>query len=69
MSARFRKNDVMKLAWSTFFEDESGAASIDWTVLTAGIVGLAVAGYILTENGTLAVAKTIVANLLGVVIN
>jgi Flp pilus assembly pilin Flp len=49
---------------TTFYEDESGAVSVDWTVLTAGIVGLAVAAYILAENGTLAVAADVVAGLI-----
>jgi Flp pilus assembly pilin Flp len=30
----------MKTALKTFFQDESGAVTVDWVVLTAAIVGL-----------------------------
>lgn len=46
-----------------FVEDERGAVTVDWVVLTAGIVGLAVAAYVLAETGVLSVAAHILAKL------
>lgn len=51
---------------TAFWLEECGAVTVDWVVLTAGIVGLAVAAAVLTENGTLSVAATIVARLTGI---
>jgi len=34
-----------------FREDENGAVTVDWVVLTAAVVGLAVAAYASIETG------------------
>lgn len=34
-----------------FHKDESGAVTVDWVVLTAAVVGLAVAAYTSIETG------------------
>ena len=34
-----------------FHKDESGAVTVDWVVLTAAVVGLAVAAYSSIETG------------------
>ncbi len=40
----------MKL-FKTFLKDESGAVTVDWVVLTAAVVGLAVAAYSSIRDG------------------
>lgn len=35
----------MLLKIRAFFDDESGAVTVDWVVLTAGVVGLAIAAW------------------------
>ena len=35
-----------------FRKDEAGAVTVDWVVLTAAVVGLAVAAYSAIESGT-----------------
>ena len=35
-----------------FFRDDDGAVTVDWVVLTAGVVGLATAAYIGIETQT-----------------
>lgn len=42
-----------------FRNDESGAVTVDWVVLTAAIVGLGVAVMAVVGNGMLDVADTI----------
>lgn len=42
----------------TFAADEDGAVTVDWVVLTAAVVGLAVAAYSSIETG----AKNLTAN-------
>ncbi len=37
-----------------FRKDEDGAVTVDWVVLTAAVVGLAVAAYSLIETNSLA---------------
>ena len=37
-----------------FRKDENGAVTVDWVVLTAAVVGLAVAAYTSIETGSLA---------------
>ncbi|SHG56398.1 hypothetical protein [Cognatishimia maritima] len=50
----------------TFMRDENGAVTVDWVVLTAVVVGMAVAVHTLieTETGTLAnnIGATIAAH-------
>jgi Flp pilus assembly pilin Flp len=41
---------MMKLI-KNFNNDESGAVTVDWVVLTAAVVGLAVAAYTSIETG------------------
>jgi Flp pilus assembly pilin Flp len=41
-----------------FRKDETGAVTVDWVVLTAAVVGLAVAAYSAIEDG----ASTLTAN-------
>lgn len=48
---------------TVFVEDEYGAVTVDWVVLTAAIVGLAVTARIAAETGILGVATEIVAQL------
>jgi Flp pilus assembly pilin Flp len=36
----------------TFIHDEDGAVTVDWVVLTAGIVGLCIAAYASIEQET-----------------
>lgn len=39
-----------------FRKDEAGAVTVDWVVLTAGIVGLAVGAYAAIESNTARIA-------------
>ncbi len=43
--------------------DEDGAVTVDWVVLTAAIVSLAVAGFIGTRDGVQSAASTVSTNL------
>ncbi len=38
--------------FKNFKNDESGAVTVDWVVLTAAVVGLAIAGYAAIEDST-----------------
>jgi Flp pilus assembly pilin Flp len=38
--------------FKNFNKDESGAVTVDWVVLTAAVVGLAVAAYSSIESGS-----------------
>ena len=48
---------------SKFAYDEDGAVTVDWVVLTAAIVGLAVAGYMSVLSGVTTLATTIDTDL------
>ena len=48
----------MKL-FNAFLNDESGAVTVDWVVLTAAIVGLGIAVLTSVGNGTTSLADTI----------
>jgi hypothetical protein len=37
-----KRNDTMPTMLFRFFEDQTGAVTVDWVVLTAGIVGLGI---------------------------
>jgi Flp pilus assembly pilin Flp len=37
---------------STFLKNDDGAVTVDWVVLTAAVVGLAVAAYATISSGT-----------------
>lgn len=47
----------------TFLKDESGAVTVDWVVLTAAVVGLAVALVLQLENGAMGVSAGVEAFL------
>lgn len=47
-----------------FAENESGAVTVDWVVLTAALVGLAVGAMLTVRGGTMQVADRI-AHVLG----
>ena len=47
---------MMKLI-KNFKNDESGAVTVDWVVLTAAVVGLAVAAYSSIETGATTLTK------------
>ncbi len=40
-----------------FRKDEAGAVTVDWVVLTAAVVGLAVAAYVSIEDGSTALTE------------
>jgi Flp pilus assembly pilin Flp len=40
-----------------FRKDEAGAVTVDWVVLTAAVVGLAVAAYASNEDGSTALTE------------
>ena len=42
-----------------FVRNESGAVTVDWVVLCAGIVAMAVAVFTSTETGTLSLADDV----------
>ena len=46
-------------ALQTFFRTESGAVTVDWTVLTAGIVGMGVASTAAVSTGTSSLGQAI----------
>ena len=45
--------------FKTFLNDESGAVTVDWVVLTAAVVGLGVAAVDIVEEGVNALASDI----------
>lgn len=53
---------LFKLA-KTFKNDESGAVTVDWVVLTAAIVGLAIAVLAAVGGGTTALSDKISSQL------
>jgi len=57
----------MKL-FNKFFNDESGAVTVDWVVLTAAIVGLGIAVLTSVSTGTTSLADTISGELDGMTI-
>lgn len=46
-----------------FRKDENGAVTVDWVVLTAAIVGLAVAAYSTIESNTQTLANNVGATI------
>ncbi len=44
---------------NTFLNDEDGAVTVDWVVLTAAIVGLGVAGIVSVQDGITGLATDI----------
>ncbi len=49
--------------FNAFLNDESGAVTVDWVVLTAAIVGLGIAVLTSVSNGTNALAGKISTSL------
>lgn len=49
----------------TFRADEDGAVTVDWVVLTAAVVGLAVAAYTTIENNSKDLAGFTAAAIIG----
>ena len=49
--------------FKSFKNDESGAVTVDWVVLTAAIVGLGIAVLTSVGNGTTALSSKISSNL------
>ena len=52
----------MKL-FNTFLNDESGAVTVDWVVLTAAIVGLGIAVLTSVSSGTTTLAGKVESSL------
>lgn len=48
-----------------FRKDEDGAVTVDWVVLTAGIIGLGIAVFSVLETQTREIAGEAAANLQG----
>ncbi|SHI66359.1 hypothetical protein SAMN05444000_102191 [Shimia gijangensis] len=48
-----------------FRKDENGAVTVDWVVLTAAVVGLAVAAYTAIESKTLDLANSAASEIAG----
>ncbi len=49
--------------FNTFVNDEAGAITVDWVVLSAGIITLALAGVIAARSGILLGTSVISSNL------
>ena len=47
------------LKFKKFCENEDGAVAVDWVVLSAAIIGLAVSAVTSTQNATVAAANSI----------
>ncbi|MEJ1992963.1 MAG: hypothetical protein P8X50_15080 [Maritimibacter sp.] len=52
-----------------FFNDESGAVTVDWVVLTAAVVGLGVAVLVTVKGGAETMAQNISTELAGATID
>lgn len=48
---QLESNDVMHKTFSQFKNNESGAVTVDWVVLTAAIVGIAIAVIAVISGG------------------
>ncbi len=42
----------------TFFNDEKGAVTVDWIVITAAVVGMSAIGFYLLEDASLELMQT-----------
>ena len=51
--------------FNTFLNDESGAVTVDWVVLTAAIVGLGIAVLTSVGNGTTTLADKVSSHMAG----
>ena len=61
--ARILESDMSKV-FKSFFADESGAVTVDWVVLTAAVVGMAVLTYAALAENTQAVTAATGATVL-----
>lgn len=52
--------------FKNFSKDESGAVTVDWVVLTAAVVGLAIAAYSSIQTGATQLTSETNAYMLGV---
>ena len=50
---------LKRMKFKQFCHDESGAVTVDWVVLTAAVVGLAVAGAAAVKTGVVTLSSTI----------
>lgn len=53
----------MLLNFKSFMENENGAVTVDWVVLTAGVVGLGIAAYTSIEQETNQLAADVAATV------
>lgn len=53
----------MRKHFKAFKDDEDGAVTVDWVILTAGIVGFCIAAYTVVENSTLGLRDGVTAEL------
>lgn len=53
----------MRNRLSAFSNEEDGAVTVDWVVLTAAIVGFCIAAYTAMENSTLGLRDGVTAEL------
>ena len=51
--------------FKNFRKDEDGAVTVDWVVLTAAVVGLAIVAYGAIEDQTELLAKDAASNIAG----
>ena len=58
-----RRSTTMRKHLSAFRDEEDGAVTVDWVILTAGIVGFCIAAYSVTENATLGLRDGVSAEL------
>ncbi len=59
---------MLKLYSKKFRKDAEGAVTVDWVVLTAAVVGLAVVAYVGIKSNTTALAEntsTVIASEIG----
>lgn len=55
----------MKKPFKKFIEDDSGAVSVDWVVLTAAVVGLGTSAIVATKGGITGIASKISTSVSG----
>ncbi|GGE49546.1 hypothetical protein GCM10011517_16700 [Actibacterium pelagium] len=49
----------MNACWKAFAQEEDGAVTVDWVVLTAAVVGLALFAVVSAKNGSTALGTKI----------
>jgi Flp pilus assembly pilin Flp len=54
---------MQETRWHNFLRSESGAVSVDWTVLTAAVAGMALAATAVIEDGISTLASNLEAQL------